>query len=438
MKIKSLLIASVLCLSALSAKAQDESNFKFYGFIRNFYAFDTRESVAGTSDFFYWVPKDENIVNGVDLNQNNNYRFSALTSRVGVDVSGYQYGEMKVGAKIEADFYSGLSGSTGTATMRLRQAYMTLAWEDPTSIERVDLKLGQAWHPMAVDMPDVFSLNAGAPFGPFSRTPLVQADYKFSEHWSMTSALLWQMQYTSAGPNGVNVGAQANSANFIRNGGAEFFLGFTYTNKNFLAKMGLNELFITPRTYNEAGEKVKERLNSDIYFLYLQYKKDLFTAKFKTVFAESGEHVSLNGGYAITGMDTNKNYIYTPMTNWSSWASLSYGKDWKFVLFGGYAKNLGLPDDVKVLRKPNSASPVGVYFSKNSFDNFNQMWRVTPTVMRNFGKITIGLEYEITSVQYGDKESSFNVNLIGDNGLYTKGLHWVTNNRIQMIARYTF
>ena len=49
---------------------------------------------------------------------------------------------------MEADFYSGLSGSTGTATMRLRQAYATISWKDlPLSDEKkasVGLKIGQA------------------------------------------------------------------------------------------------------------------------------------------------------------------------------------------------------------------------------------------------------------------------------------------------------
>lgn len=135
-----------------------------YGFIRNYYAFDTRESVAGTEDFFYYLPKDENKKGDVDLNGQSSFRFAALTSRIGLNVTGYEYNGLKFGAKIETDFYNGLSGVSGTAVLRLRQAYVTVGRNDWL------VTAGQAWHPMAADMPDVFSLNTGAPFGPFSRT----------------------------------------------------------------------------------------------------------------------------------------------------------------------------------------------------------------------------------------------------------------------------
>ena len=160
------ILASLLALgigSAAFAQEASKPQLKLYGFIRNYFAYDTRESVAGTEDFFYWVPKDESIQNGMDVNAVHSFRFAALTSRVGLDVTGYQVQGWNLGAKIEADFYAGVSGVTGTATLRLRQAYLTMAKN------AVSLKIGQAWHPMAADMPDVFSLNTGAPFGPFSR-----------------------------------------------------------------------------------------------------------------------------------------------------------------------------------------------------------------------------------------------------------------------------
>ena len=39
------------------------------------------------------------------------------------------------------------------------------------------LLIGQAWHPMAADMPDIFSLEAGSPFGPFNRSPQVNFEW---------------------------------------------------------------------------------------------------------------------------------------------------------------------------------------------------------------------------------------------------------------------
>ena len=160
-----------------------QNHFKLYGFIRNFFVYDSRDSKAGTGDLFYYLPLDNkwntadvNNPAREDLNASPNFRFLALTSRVAFDVSGYYINNLHFGAKVEGDFYSGLaaaktanglSGNTsvsGTAQARLRQAYVTLTWKDlpmrNDKTAQVGLKIGQAWHPMAADMPHVFSLEA--------------------------------------------------------------------------------------------------------------------------------------------------------------------------------------------------------------------------------------------------------------------------------------
>lgn len=427
MRKKVFTIAALAILCTFGAFAQDaKPQFKWYGFIRNYYAFDTRESTALTEDFFYYVPKDisENAF-GEDINANPNFKFAALTSRLGLDVTGYEYKGWKMGAKIETDFYSGLSATsndpltksslTGAAVLRLRQAFLTVSNDTWT------LKAGQAWHPMAADLPDVFSLNTGAPFGPFSRTPLISVDAKASENVSFTLASIWQQQYTSAGPYGA-------SANYIRNGGGEFYFGVNYTTGDFLFRGGLNVLSISPRTINDLKKKVNEHITTVTPFIYAQYKYGKFSAKFKTVYAQAGEHVNLNGGYAVTAdTDLNGDWKYTPTRNSSSWMSLMYSDNgWQYILFGGYVKNFGTAEAVK--------DAAHLYFSKNSFNNFNSMWRLTPTIIKSFGKFAIGLEYELTSVCYGDMSKGFNA----EKCLYDKGLHNVVNHRIQSMLKFTF
>ena len=144
-----------------------------------------------------------------------------------------------MGAKIETDFDNGLSGSTGTANLRLRQAYMTLA-KDGLSI-----KFGQAWHPLAADLPDVLSLNSGAPFNPFSRTPLLNVDYRLGDRLTLNVYAIWQMQYTSAGPvEGAESGV-SYSADFIKYGCTpEFFLGLSYSDGGGLVRIGADLLSI--------------------------------------------------------------------------------------------------------------------------------------------------------------------------------------------------
>ena len=130
------------------------------------------------------------------------------------------------------------------------------------------LKVGQSWHTMAADIPDVISLNTGAPFGAFSRTPMAQLDSKFSDNWSNTFALSWQQQFPSCGPEGA-------STNYVKYCGIpEVYLGINYTNGPVLARIGVNETFIKP-------VKNGRILNETMLFAYAQYKKGKLTVKAK-------------------------------------------------------------------------------------------------------------------------------------------------------------
>ncbi|MBP5566819.1 MAG: hypothetical protein J6X57_04945 [Bacteroidales bacterium] len=419
---KKIFVAIAFAVLSLSAFAQESKpSVEIHGFIRNFYAFDSRKMIGLTEDFFTYVPYDEQLAaNGDDIYGYPNFRFASLTSRLWVEVKGYEVQGWKVGARVEGDFYNGLGNDkvTGTANFRLRQAFVTLAKKDWT------FKAGQSWHPMAADMPDVFSLNTGAPFGPFSRTPLAQADYKLTDEISFTGAALWQMQYCSNGPEG-------KSASYIKYGNTpEIYLGANYKSGGLIVRAGINMLSIKPVYYDALGYRT-DRITTFTPFFYTQYAKNLFSIKFKTVFAEAGDHLNLNGGYGVKKVLDDGNMQYTPTRNSSSWVSLCYGKKVQAILFAGYVKNFGTKE---ALAANAAGKPEGFWFSGNSYDNMNQMARVTPTLIYNLGKVAFGLEYEMTTVQYGDKAQGINL----ANGLYEKGLHWVTNHRVQGLVKYTF
>ena len=316
-----MLSAALLSLCAVNSaaaepeqKAEPKNHFKIYGFVRNYFIYDSRESVSGTADLFYYLPKDVSMKGEIDINDESSFRFVALTSRLGVDVTGYSIGNVHFGAKIEGDFYAGLSNSSnanatvyfpsntkisGTAQARMRQAYATITWKDlPMGEEQkasVALKMGQGWHPMGADFPHVFSLEIGAPFGPFSRTPLVQMDANLGDHWFVSAAALWQMQYQSNGPIG-------GSAMYMKYGKTpEAYAALGYKTKNFLVKAGVDVLSIKPRvfgTLNDKVVKVSDRKTSVLGYAYAQYSYKKFAVKAKTTWGESGEHLNLMSGYA--------------------------------------------------------------------------------------------------------------------------------------------
>ena len=431
-----------------------QNHFKLYGFIRNYFAFDSRESVSGTADLFYYLPKDENIKDGIDVNDTPSFRFLALTSRLGVDVSGYHIGNVHFGAKIEGDFYSGLTNSSnsnatvyfpgntkisGTAAARLRQAYATITWKDlPLNKDEkasVGLKIGQAWHPMGADMPHLFSLEAGAPFGPFSRTPQVTMDASLGKNWIVSAAAIWQMQYQSAGPVG-------SSAIYMKYGCTpEMYAAVAYKSKGFLVRVGADMVSIKPRVLGSVAApttedpsavrtvKVSDRKTSLLYYAYAQYSYKSFAIKAKTTYGEGGEHMNLMSGYAKVGENEDGSWNYASMRNSSSWLSMSIGKKWQGVLFLGYVKNLGLAKPADTPLSKND-----VYFCSNGFSNINQMYRINPQLIYNVGKLNVGLEYQWTSVQYGKYVDG----KLDAHALATEGLHWIGNHRVNMMVKYNF
>ena len=480
------LVALLLCMSCLSAWAVPadsakaakkeavlshlKQHFKPYGFIRNYFTYDSRECIAGTGDLYFYMPKDHNYNKTddpelrQDLNAISTFRILSLTTRVGLNIVGYKWRGTEFSAKIEADFYAGISAKsssdikqthavTGTAQLRLRQAYVALGWDslpimNGKDMARVDLTIGQTWHPMAADLCDVIALNSGAPFGPFNRSPQVRMDARLGKFVTLTAAGLWQMQYNSTGPDG-------QSAEYMAYGKTpEAYLGLSVHAKGFLMRAGADVLSIKPRhigtALDNAGNpilgtdnkelqiKVKDRITTASPFLYLQYKKGDFSIKAKTILAESGEHMNMNGGYGVKKVNADGSYEYTPTRTSSSWISIVYGgkvgkqedkhpQKLQGILFAGYVENLGTKD---ALATKADGSLVGFYYPR--VKNMNRMWRLTPTLLYTVGKFQVGVEYDITSVHYSDG------NLNPKNGLSKNGLHWITNHRVQAMVKYNF
>ena len=412
-------VAAALLLAATALTAQDKPQFKVYGFLRNYFTYDSRVSTAGTEDFYYWMPKDVDYVKDtkVDKNAVSTFRFAALTSRLGVDLSGLEWDGYKVGGKFEADFYSGVSGNTGTAQLRLRQAFVTVAKANRS------WKIGQAWHPMAADLPDIFSLESGAPFGPFSRTPLVQFDVKMGDVVSFTTAAIWQMQFCSTGPEGV-------SANYIKYGCTpELYAGFNFKSGKSTFRIGGDVLSIKPRQVNAKG-LAKDRITTWNVFLYGASSLGGLDLKTKLTYANDGSHFNMIGGYGVYAIDeANDNWEYVATRNASGWATMSYKKLGKWVpsMLIGYSKNLGTPVDV--YGDKNASGSYMYRWAKNSAETIDYIFRVQPEIIYNLGKLQFGLEYMLTGVNYGT--AGPRINASGD-------LHLLMNHRVQMMVKLNF
>ena len=437
---KRLLIAALISMIVGGATAQEKLSFKFYGFVRNYACYDTRESLTSNSEQFYYMPKDVKLdADDNDINAQPNMMLLSITTRLGLNITGPEFLGAKTSAKIESDF---AGFGTSNTVLRIRQAYAKMDWEHNK------LLVGQAWHPMMGDMmPDVFSLETGAPFTPFSRTPQLRYDY-VNKGVTLTATALYQFQYTSYGPDGA-------SFNYARNAVVpELYFQAMYKNGGFQAGVGVDMLTIKPRQSCAVTETTKETYYIPILdgngaqtfvpieksttttktfkcneapvvsitpTLFMSYKADRWGIKGRVTYAQNAAHLSMISGYGVTAIKENGEQEYGTINSLGGWIDATYKQPLKkgylqFCCFAGYTKNLGCESDI-----------VGDIYMRGE-KNMDYMWRVAPSILYTHNAMQIGVEYNPTTVGYGKHD--------GDYKMYNP--RPVTNHRICAMLKYNF
>ena len=457
---KKILLSLLAALSALgpgavcSAQEETPPQYKVYGFIRNYLVFDSREVDAGTQDLYFYMPKDVKMVDGVDENAVPSFRMLALTSRLGLNVSGYRVGETKVNGTIEGDFYC-MSGSM--AAFRLRQAYMGILW-DNMELGDLLLNIGQTWHPMAADLPHVTNLETGAPFNPFNRSPQIMFHWTVGK-FTWTGGILYPMQYLPVGPattttpvwsvvadkyKPVTTYGTTKSADYNKYGMIpEVYLGVTFQSGGFLSRIGVNMFSSMPRweapavrivdeqtrelAYDVADKSVlRTRLFAFSPLVYLQVTGRNFQLKAKSVLAQSCEHMNLLSGYGVTFDWAKHALAYTPMRDWVSFLSFQFGQKFQFLGMLGYMQQLGTTK--AIFADTSAIRPL--WLNTSADERIQRAFRATPTLAYNVGKLTFAIEYNGTAAWFGDGARN-------RGGLFETG-HWVLNHRIQQMVKFSF
>jgi len=392
-------------ITAFSQKK--DFTYNFYGFVRGDIFYNSRANVAPVDGNFYMYPLDKDYDdNGEDINATPNGSFYTFTTRLGLDLTGPMLGKARTSAKIETDF-GGFSSST--TMLRIRQAYVALNWK------KTQLLVGQTWHPLTGVMPDVISLSTGAPFNPFNRSPMLRLQHEEGKV-KFTLATVWQLQYTSQGPIGA-------SEDYIKNSCIpETYIGLDYTPaKGWALGAGGYLISLKPRTVSytdEARYKVNERMTALSATAYLKYTASNYTFTAKTLYASAIDQTAVLGGYGISAIDpATGEQDYTPFHHSSTWVNLTVGQKWKGNLFAGYIKNLGTGKEL--------ASTL-VYGKGLDID---QLFMVNPGFSYNLPHWKLGIEYCISTAQYGTLEQSSGK---------IKDTHGVTNHRILGLMVYYF
>ena len=386
-----------------------------YGFIRNYFTYDSRSCVQSNEGLFNMLPNDiKPGLDGQDLNAIPSVRFLSMTTRFGMNFSGPEIWGAKSSAKFESDF-CGASSSTAF-NLRIRQAYTKLAWEHG------DLLVGQAWHPMSGDLlPEVFSLATGAPFNPFNRSPQVRYNYAPVKGLTFTASALYQYQYGSVGLDGKTSNTYSRNALV-----PELFLGMTAKGKHLTGGFGLDASTIAPQVVAN-DMLVNERLTSYSAMVFGSLKVDYLTVRAKAVYGQNTSHMMQPTGFGIVETDVNGGNTYEPMEMGSAWITMMYGKKLRYGFFAGWIKNYGSAD------MEYSEDPV----VRNN-KGLDEAFRFSPIVTYKVNNMQIGLEYEHTAASYGDYRVNMNAYPTYSTDGTVVNTHWVANNRICMMLKYDF
>ena len=427
---KQIIMIAMICVAA-SAVAQ--VTVKPYGFVRNYFNFDSRKTYTVIGGEYNMIPYDElwNEDASEDLNAVPHAQLQALTTRIGLNLEGPELLGMKSSGKIEGDF-----GGFGTNNMvlRIRQAFVKLSAKDEKGSR--ELLVGQTWHPLSGDiMPEVLGMAAGAPFRPHSRTPQVRG-IRYWGSFGFTAALLYQLQYMNNGPTSATNPASTNSTSFANNAILpEAFLGFNFKQDAWYAQLGIDAQMLRPRTHAFDGtvtKKVDETVESLTPTFYVQYVEGMWSVKFRTLLAENTSHLNQLCGYAVTGVNADGSWTYAPIRNSISYFNIAYGKKYRCNLFFGYMKNLGAATDLYDFDADPAVEQYRIYMKGGeNFTHLSSIWRVAPSLSYNVKAFNIGLEYELTACDYGDIDIH---GAILDNA----NLHTVMNHRVCALVKYNF
>jgi hypothetical protein len=419
-----LLVYILISVNINHAFAQDTTviskpKAEFSGFFRFDYWYDTRQNVEGLDGLLLYYPKAPLLdANGNDINASPSLNSLAMGTRLRTNITMPRLFNAKPTILVEVDF-------TGTNNamvhLRFRHGYTKLVWDSGT-----ELNVGLTWHPMFVTevFPYVASLNTGAPFQSFNRSPQVTLKQPLGSNFKLILSALNQSDYKDYGPP-----SNAQSSTHLRNGvvpnlhaqlqmnvGA-ITAGFAIDFKSIKPKLYTTSLLAIPSA--DTNYVSNERVNGLTSMAYLKVQTGMLTAKFKGMLSQNmGDHLML-GGYAVSSIDSlTGNETYTPFNHAIVNANFTYGRSIMPGLFIGYAKNMGTSSELTT----------NTYYGRGV--NVDYAYRVTPNFTYRNKTFAIMAEVEHTFAAIGKNDATNKGKVINSTS--------AANTRFLIMIQYDF
>ena len=360
------------------------------GFARIDYIYDTRQTAEAVEGLFTFYPTNKQLdANGKDLNATPITNLSSIASRLSTRFYAPDVFNAKSSAYIEFDF----TGTSNTNGVRMRQAYVNLAWP------KNNLLIGRTWHPMAVGVvPNVVALNTGAPFWAFNRSDQIRFDYK-PGNWLLSVFGVYQSDYASLGPSPGTASTSVKSPTYLRNAVLpEFAVHLAYKTPSFQMGAVGSVKSIKPRLYtmpDYSGStglryKTDEKITTYAAQVYAQYQVADFVLKAQASYTQNATESLMLGGYAVSAIDLATGHEkYTPTQHMNYWVNIDYGKKWQLGLFVGYLNSLGTLDNL-----------AGAWYARAA--DIKYMYRISPHIFYNVNNWQFATEFEYTVAAFGE------------------------------------
>ncbi len=384
MKKISILLFVILFPIAMLAQDQTKFGIKFTGFVKSDIFFDSRQNLAVREGHFYLYPLNEFLEDGgFDINSKSNFNMLSIQTRLKGVITGPDAFGAKTSALIEGAFF----GHTGPDIngFRLRHAFAKLKWKN------TELLVGQFWHAMFITdcFPGTVSFNTGAPFQPFSRNPQIRFTQNF-DGLKMSFTAMSQRDFTSTGPAGA-------STTYLRNNVIpELNLTIQYSTKgsngnSFLIGVGADYLSLVPRIVTSQDHATDQAVDGISTMAFMKITTPDVTIKLEGVMGKNTTNLTMLGGYVVSeNINLHYDFVeYLPIKNLSLWSDIhTNGKKVQAGLFAGYTKNNGAGKNV-----------IGPYYSRGA--NIDHIYRISPRINFNSGKMRFSGEIEYTTAAYG-------------------------------------
>jgi hypothetical protein len=396
-----------------SDKPASGFGISFSGYVKTDIFYDSRQTVNIREGHYLLYPKEPALDPlGRDVNAKASFNILSIQTRLAGKITGPDALGAKTSAYIETEFFG--TSDADLNGFRLRHAYLKLNWK------RSELMIGQFWHPMFVTdcYPDVVSFNTGAPFQPFNRSPQVRFTRMFGRIGLIATALA-QRDFVSYGPQGA-------SSVYLRNGvlpelnlKLQAAAADESKKTETVAGAGVDLLRLVPRLTTASGYKTDESVTSLAGMAYFKWKRPKWTFKAEGVYGSNLYHLTMLGGYAVRDIvpaPATDTWSYAPTNVLSLWSEVqTNGQPWQAGIFAGSARNCGARHEL-----------TDVNFARGY--NIAELYRVSPRLLYNVGKMRFAGEAELTGAAYGTPDAFGKV----------QGARFVTNLRLLFAAYYFF